>query len=50
VLGAEVLLLFFFGVLVALVPPLLNPFRGMLVTALVLVAFFGTNLLVWDRG
>jgi adenylate cyclase len=50
VLGAEVLLLFFFGVLVALVLPLLSPLRGMLVTALVLVAFFGTNLLVWDRA
>jgi adenylate cyclase len=50
VLGAEVLLLFFFGVLVALVLPLLSPLRGMLVTALVLVAFFGTNVLVWDRA
>jgi adenylate cyclase len=50
VLGAEVLLLFVSGVVMALVLPLLSPLRGMLVTAVVVVAVFGTNVLVWDRA
>ncbi len=50
VLGAEVLLLFLSGVVMALVLPLLSPLRGMLVTLLVLAAVFGTNVLVWDHA
>jgi adenylate cyclase len=50
VLGAEVSLLFLSGVVMALVLPLLNPLRATLVTALVLVAVYGTNVLVWDRA
>ena len=48
--GPRCFLLFLSGVVMALVLPLLSPLRGMLVTALVLVAVFGTNLLVWDRA
>jgi adenylate cyclase len=48
VLGAEVTLLFLSGVLMALVLPLLNPQRAVVVTALVLAAVFGLNVLVWS--
>lgn len=48
VIGAEVVLLFLSGVVMALVLPLLNPQRAVVVTVLVLAAVFGLNVLVWN--
>ena len=50
VLGAEVALLLLSGVVIAIVLPLVNPLRATLVTVLVLVTVFATNVLVWTEG
>src|SRR5690606_37149308 len=50
VVGAEFVLLLLSGVAIALLLPLLAPFKSMLVTALVLVAVVGTNLVVFHSG
>ncbi len=50
VVGAEFLLLLLSGAALALLLPLLTPFRSMLVTALVLLSVIGTNLVVFHSG
>jgi adenylate cyclase len=50
VLGAEIVLLMLSGIVMATVLPLVNPLRATLITALVLVSVFGTNVLVWTEG
>jgi adenylate cyclase len=50
VLGAEVVLLVLAGIVMAAVLPLVNPFRATLVTVLVLISVFGTNVLVWTQA
>ena len=50
VVGAEFVLLLFSGVALALLLPLLTPLKSMLVTAFVLVAVIGTNLMVFHTG
>jgi len=50
VLGAEVLLLLFSGVAMALVLPLLNPLRATLLTIVVVAAVFAANVLIWTEG
>jgi adenylate cyclase len=50
VLGAEVVLLLLSGVLIAIVLPLVNPLRATVITGLVLLTVFATNLLVWTEG
>lgn len=50
VLGAEVVLLLLSGIVMAIVLPLVNPLRATLITALVLIAVFGSNVLVWTEG
>jgi adenylate cyclase len=50
VLGAEVVLLMLSGIVMAIVLPLVNPLRATLITAAVLIAVFGTNVVVWTEG
>lgn len=50
VVGAEFVLLLLAGVALALLLPLLTPFKSMLVTALVLLSVIGTNLVVFHSG
>ncbi len=50
VLGAEVMLLLFSGLAMALVLPLVNPFRATMLTLVVLAAVFASNVLVWTEG
>lgn len=50
VVGAEFLLLLLSGAALALLLPLLTPFKSMLVTGLVLVAVVGANLVVFHTG
>ncbi len=50
VVGAEFVLLLLSGVALALLLPLLTPFKSMLVTAFMLVAVVGTNLMVFHTG
>ena len=50
VVGAEFVLLLLSGVTMALLLPLLTPFKSMLVTVLTLVAVVGTNLFVFHTG
>ncbi len=50
VVGAEFVLLLLSGAALALLLPMLTPFRSMLVTALVLLAVIGTNLVVFHSG
>ena len=50
VLGAEFALLALSGLAMALVLPLLNPFRATLITGLVLAAVVVTNVAVWEYG
>jgi len=50
VVGAEFVLLLLSGAALALLLPLLTPFRSMLVTALVLLSVIGTNLVVFHSG
>ncbi len=50
VLGAEVVLLFFPGVALTLLMPLLNPIRATLFTVIVLLLVLTTNFLVWHYG
>lgn len=50
VIGAEFVLLLLSGAALALLLPLLTPFRSMLVTALVLLSVIGTNLVVFHSG
>ena len=50
VVGAEFVLLLLSGVGLALLLPLLTPFKSMLVTALVLVSVVGTNLIVFHSA
>lgn len=50
VVGAEFVLLQLSGAALALLLPLLTPFRSMLVTALVLLSVIGTNLVVFHSG
>ena len=50
VVGAEFILLLLSGAALALLLPMLTPFKSMLVTALVLLSVIGTNLLVFHSG
>jgi len=50
VVGAEFVLLLLAGVALALLLPLLTPFKSMLVTALVLIAVVGSNVAVFHVG
>lgn len=50
IVGAEFVLLLLVGVALALLLPLLTPFKSMLVTAFVMVAVVGTNLAVFQAG
>jgi adenylate cyclase len=50
VLAAEFLLLLLLGVLMALLLPLLTPFRSMLMTLLTLTCVIGINVLVFHSG
>jgi adenylate cyclase len=50
VLGAEVILLLVSGLAMAIILPLVSPLRATLITALVLVSAFATNVWVWDSG
>jgi adenylate cyclase len=50
VVGAEFVLLLLSGVGLALLLPVLTPFKSMLVTALVLVSVVGTNLIVFHSA
>lgn len=50
VVGAEFVLLLLSGVALAMLLPLLTPLKSMLVTAFVLVAVIGTNLMVFHTG
>ena len=50
VVGAEFVLLLLAGVALALLLPLLTPFKSMLVAALVLIAVIGSNLAVFHMG
>lgn len=50
VLGAEVVLLVFSGIILSLLLPLLNPLRATVITVVMLTAVFGTSLLVWTGG
>ena len=50
VLGAEVVLLLLCGIGMALLMPMMNPLRATVLTAVVIVAVFATNLLVWTKG
>ena len=50
VLGAEVVLLVLSGVGMALLLPIISPLRATVLTAVVLVLVFATNVLVWTEG
>ena len=50
VLGAEVVLLLFSGIGMALLLPMVNPLRATVLTIVMLVAVFATNVLVWTEG
>jgi len=50
VLGAEVVLLLFSGVAMALVLPLVSPLRATMLTVVVLAAVFASNVLMWTEG
>ena len=50
VLGAEVVLLLFSGIGMALLLPMVNPLRATLITVGVIAAVFATNVLVWTEG
>ena len=50
VLGAEVVLLLFSGIGMALLLPMVNPLRATVLTVVVIVAVFATNVLVWTEG
>ena len=50
VLGAEVVLLFFIGVALTLLMPLLNPIMATLFTLIVLLFMLATNIMVWQYG
>jgi len=50
VLGAEVVLLLFSGVTMALLLPIVSPLRATVLTAVVLVVVFATNVMVWTEG
>jgi adenylate cyclase len=50
VLGAEVALLLFSGVLMAILLPVVNPLRATLITMLVLACVFAINIVVWTQG
>jgi adenylate cyclase len=50
VLGAEVMLLLFSGLAMALVLPLVSPLRATMLTVVVLAAVFASNVLVWTEG
>ncbi|MDA0821959.1 MAG: adenylate/guanylate cyclase domain-containing protein [Proteobacteria bacterium] len=49
-LGAEVLLLLLFGLVMAIVVPLLSPLAATIATASLLLLYFGFNFLVWTAG
>lgn len=50
VLAAEILLLLFAGIAMAMLLPLINPLRATILTIVVFVAVFVTNFLVWTQG
>ncbi len=50
VLGAEVLLLLLSGIGMALLLPLINPLRATVLTIVVIITVFATNVLVWTEG
>ncbi len=50
IVGAEFVLLLVAGVFLVLLLPLLSPFKSMLVTAFVMVAVVGTNLMVFQSA
>ncbi len=50
VLAIEVMLLFFTGVALTLLMPLLNPIRATLFTVIVLLLVLTTNIMVWHYG
>ncbi len=50
VLGAEVILLLLSGVAMALLLPLISPLRATVLTAVVLILVFATNVMVWTEG
>ena len=50
VLGAEVVLLLFSGIGMALLLPMVNPLRATALTVVVIVAVFATNVVVWTEG
>jgi adenylate cyclase len=50
VLGAEVVLLLFSGIGMALLLPMVNPLRATLLTVVVIVVVFATNVVVWTEG
>ncbi|HEY5930229.1 MAG TPA: adenylate/guanylate cyclase domain-containing protein [Burkholderiales bacterium] len=50
VLGAEVVLLLLSGVAMAILLPIVSPLRATVLTGVVLVVVFATNVLVWTEG
>jgi adenylate cyclase len=50
VLGAEVVLLAVSGIAMALLLPIVSPLRATVLTAVVLVIAFATNVMVWTEG
>ena len=49
-MGAEVILLSLFGLLMALLVPMLSPLAATVATSLLLVLYIGFNLVVWYTG
>lgn len=49
-LGAEVLLLILFGLIMAIVVPILSPLAATIATAVLLLLYVGFNFLVWTAG
>ncbi len=50
VLGAEIVLLMFSGVIMALLLPIVNPLRATVLTVVVIVAVITSNVMVWTEG
>lgn len=49
-LGAEVLLLIMFGLVMALLVPILSPFGATIATGILLLSYIGFNFFVWIAG
>ena len=49
-LGAEVLLLILFGLVMAFLVPILSPFGATIATGLLLLGYIGFNFVIWSAG